>query len=301
MDVIVVTGFLGAGKTTLLKHLLESGIDREGRLAVIVNEVGEVGIDGTLLAGQNVDMVELTSGCICCTIQTDFRNAVQEIRDRVDPTVLVVEATGVAQPADILDVLFYSPLREFTSLKSLVTVVDADFFRAREVLGTFYTNQIRFADTIVLNKIDLVDPSYLDEVKDLLQQMNSESRVITTKHCNIDPAELILKSPAVDRKTRPGAHDHHHHSDWGFESFSFTSEHPLNRDRLVAFLDNLPPTIFRLKGWARFPDESALVDVTWGRHRLEPAAGSRKTSMTFVGRNCNKAQILKDLEGCLNP
>jgi len=138
MDVLLVSGFLGAGKTTLIKHLLTSEIGWIGKVAVIVNEVGEVGIDGTLLSGQNVDMVELTSGCICCTIQTDFIKAVQEIRDRVDPDFLVVEATGVAQPGDMFDILFYSPLSDFTALKNMVTVVDADFFKAREVLGTFY-------------------------------------------------------------------------------------------------------------------------------------------------------------------
>ncbi|RLC65663.1 MAG: hypothetical protein DRH97_07710, partial [Chloroflexi bacterium] len=103
IDVLLVSGFLGAGKTTLIKHLLTNETRDIGTVAVIVNELGEVGIDGTLLSGRDVDITELVSGCICCTIKTDFFMAIQEIHDRVDPDFLVVEATGVAQPGDILD------------------------------------------------------------------------------------------------------------------------------------------------------------------------------------------------------
>ncbi|MGD8761851.1 MAG: GTP-binding protein, partial [Desulfobacteraceae bacterium] len=137
MEVLLITGFLGAGKTTLIQHLLRSDFNAQEKVAVIVNEVGEIGIDGTLLAGQDVDILELTSGCICCTIKTDFFKAVQEIHRTYNPSYLVVEATGVAQPGDMLDVLFEAPLSDFSRLKKIITVVDADFFEAREVLGTF--------------------------------------------------------------------------------------------------------------------------------------------------------------------
>ena len=102
MEVFLVSGFLGSGKTTLIRHLLTSRIKDLGKIALIVNEVGEIGVDGTLLSGQNVDMVEITSGCICCTMKNDFSKAVQEIRERIKPDFLIVEATGVAQPGDIL-------------------------------------------------------------------------------------------------------------------------------------------------------------------------------------------------------
>ncbi|MGD9032522.1 MAG: GTP-binding protein, partial [Desulfobacteraceae bacterium] len=147
MDVFIVSGFLGAGKTTLIKHLLTSNIQEVGKVALIVNEVGNIGIDGTLLSGKNVDMMEITSGCICCTLKTDFSRAIQEIHDRVSPDFLVVEATGVAQPGDILDTLYEPPANKYSRIRHLVTVVDADFFKAKDMFGPFYDNQIRCADT----------------------------------------------------------------------------------------------------------------------------------------------------------
>jgi G3E family GTPase len=133
MDVFIVSGFLGAGKTTLIKHLLAWNIQGIGKIALIVNEVGNMGIDGTLLSGQNVDMMEMTSGCICCTLKSDFSRAIQEIHDRVKPDFLVVEATGVAQPGDILDTLYEPPASKYSRIRHLVTVVDADFFKAKDM------------------------------------------------------------------------------------------------------------------------------------------------------------------------
>jgi G3E family GTPase len=299
MEVIIVSGFLGAGKTTLVTHLLRSRPEESGKLAVIVNEVGEVGVDGTLLSGENVDMVELTSGCICCTIQTDFLRAVEEIRDRIDPDFLVVEATGVAQPADMFDILFHPPLSDFASLKNLVTVVDANFFRVREVLGAFYENQIRFADLLILNKIDLVGPERLREIESLLGRINTYARIWCTRNCVLDPS-LLFQANSHERHNRPHrTEEHHNHHDWGFQAFSFQDRGMIDRERLVRFLETLPETLFRLKGWVQFPEGSTFLDFTAGRYRMEPSDRPRKTAVTFVGKDCNEKEILAALKGCL--
>ncbi len=299
MEVILVSGFLGAGKTTLVSHLLKSRPEGSGKLAIIVNEVGEVGVDGTLLSGQNVDMVELTSGCICCTIQTDFLRAVEEIRSRVDPDFLVVEATGVAQPGDMFDILFHPPLSDFASLKSLVTVVDADFFKVREVLGPFYENQIRFADLLILNKIDLVEAERLREVRALLGRMNPGARIFSTKNCAVDPSLLFQAHAGVQNEGPGRAEGKHDHHDWGFQAFSFQDSGSMDRGRLVRFLESLPETLFRLKGWVQFPEGPAFLDFTAGRYRMEPFDRPRSTALAFVGRNCNEKEILDALKECV--
>ena len=191
MEIFLVSGFLGAGKTTFVKHLLTSKLRGVGKVALIVNEVGDIGIDGTLLSGQNVDMIEIASGCICCTLKTDFARAIQEIHDRVHPDFLVVEATGVAQPGEILDAVYEPPANTYSRLRHLVTVVDTDFFKAREVLGPFYNNQISCADTILLNKIDLVSPELLREIQALVREINPDARVFTTQYCAVDPHDLL--------------------------------------------------------------------------------------------------------------
>jgi G3E family GTPase len=299
MDVLLVSGFLGAGKTTLIKHLLVSGIEAGGKVAVIVNEVGDIGIDGTLLSGQNVDLLELTSGCICCTMKTDFIKAVQEIHDTVTPDYLVVEATGVAQPADVLDTFFYPPLSEVTSLGNQVTVVDAGFFKARELLGSFYEDQIRFANIIILNKIDLVESELLRDIEKMLCKMSPEARIFTAQNCVVDPS-LLVQENSGDRGIVPRVFENHNnHQRWGFQTFSFTDERPLEKSKLIRFLESLPLELFRLKGWVRFPDGSAFLDFSNGRYRFEPVDGQRPTTLAFVGRNCNKTDILSALGDCL--
>jgi len=299
MDVFIVSGFLGSGKTTLIKHLLTSPVEGIGKIALIVNEVGEVGIDGTLLSGQNVDMVEITSGCICCTLKTDFSKAVQEIHDRITPDFLVVEATGVAQPGDILNSLLDPPMNEYSRLRGLVTVVNADIFKAREVFGLFYDNQIRCADSLVLNKTDLVTPESVQEIQVVLRELNPGAVIFPTRYCAVEPSQL-LRAESDDLKAHHHApHDHDHPEEGGFQTFSFKDGHPMDREKLDEFLKSLPPTLFRLKGWVRFPEASAYLDYASGRYRIVPMDEQRSTALAFVGRNCDEIQILNTLKNCM--
>jgi len=304
MEIFLVSGFLGAGKTTFVKHLLTSKLRGVGKVALIVNEVGDIGIDGTLLSGQNVDMIEIASGCICCTLKTDFARAIQEIHDRVHPDFLVVEATGVAQPGEILDAVYEPPANTYSRLRHLVTVVDTDFFKAREVLGPFYNNQISCADTILLNKIDLVLPELLREIQALVREINPDARVFTTQYCAVDPHDLLgvglyegNERQHEDRK--PAHHQHDHPEEGGFQAFSFEGKRPFDKEKLKEFLQTLPPTLFRLKGWVRFPDSYALLNFTAGHYSFTPRNEPKKTALAFVGYNCNEIEILDALKACL--
>ena len=298
MNVFLISGFLGSGKTTLIKHFLNSRMEDIGKTALIVNEVGDIGIDGTLLSGRNVDMIEISSGCICCTLKTDFSDAVQEIHDKVKPDLLIVETTGIAQPGDILDTLCEPPLDGYSRLRSLITVIDADLFKAREIFGTFYDNQIRCADILILNKIDLVSSESLRDIRSSLKGINPEANVFQTKYCAIDPLSLFSVD-SEDGKKQQGDHSDHIHSEMGgFQSFSFEDEGPLDRKKLDEFLQALPPTLFRLKGWVRFKDSHAHLDFTAGRYRISPIDEPRKTALTFIGRNCDETGILSALKTC---
>ncbi|MBC8420836.1 MAG: GTP-binding protein [Desulfobacteraceae bacterium] len=190
MEVLLISGFLGAGKTTLINHLLSTR-DRRGKIAVIVNEAGELGIDRDLISGCNVDMIEIAGGCICCTIRTGFSDAVQEIYTKAHPDFLIAEANGVAQPGEILDILFDLPQSEFIHPRSLITVVDASFFDARKVLASFYDNQIRFADIIILNKVDQVEAGTRQEIETVLRQLNPGARLVPARYCTVEPSLLF--------------------------------------------------------------------------------------------------------------
>src|SRR5581483_8220978 len=131
-----------SGKTTLARRILERR-SKSRKMAVIVNEFGDVGVDGAILQGETVDIVELTSGCLCCTLKAPLLNAIEELRDRVNPDQVVIEATGVAEPDEMIETFADPSLRGRYDIAPLVTVVDAANFRKlREILGDFYTAQI---------------------------------------------------------------------------------------------------------------------------------------------------------------
>ena len=297
---MLITGFLGAGKTTLIRHLLGAGFNAEARVAVIVNEVGEIGIDGSVIDrqdGQDVDVMELTSGCICCTIKTDFFKAVQEIHKTINPSHLMVEATGIAQPGDMFDILCQEPVSEFSRLKSVITVVDAGFFEAREVLGTFYDNQIKCADIIILNKTDQVDNSRREEIKTVLSELNAESHILFAQHCAVD-TDTLLGLPARQQARSPADPFSHQHEQGGFSSFTFEDRRMMDKQKLDRFLESLPPNLFRCKGWVRLAEGSRLLNYTGGSYRYEPGDAEHKTTLVFIGRNCDENAIIEDLKKC---
>jgi G3E family GTPase len=299
LQILLIAGFLGAGKTTLIRHLLASPCGRGQKIAVLVNEVGKIGLDGTLLSGLNVDVVEMTSGCICCSIKTDFFKAVQEIRRRFAPEILIVEPTGVAQPGEILDILSQPPLNGFCRVQKIVTIVDAHFFKAREMLGSFYDRQILGADILLLNKIDLVGEETARAIQSRLGEMNPRARIFPTENCFLTPALLFENAPAAEARREGAGLENKDLEEEGFQAFIFEDPGVLDRGRFVRFLESLPPSLFRCKGWVRFSDSSVIVNYSGGNYRLEPALDFHPTALVLVGRKCPQDGILEALKKCL--
>jgi G3E family GTPase len=166
MQVNMIFGFLGSGKTTLVRHLLGARA-RERKLAVIVNEFGSVGIDGAILEGEAVDMIQLTSGCLCCTLKGPLLSAVEELRDKAGVEHTVIEASGVADPEEMIESFSAPEFRASVAVGPFVTVVDAAKFAVmREMLGEFYGSQVAHADIVLLNKTDLASSEQLTAVRD---------------------------------------------------------------------------------------------------------------------------------------
>lgn len=301
MEILVITGFLGAGKTTLVKHLLCSGFDKNLKVAVLVNEVGKIGIDGPEIrkeAGRDIHLLELTNGCICCTIKSSFEAAIKEIHETVAPSYLIVESTGIAQPGDLFEIFHKDSVSEFGRLKNIIAVVDASFFDAREVLGAFYENQIICADFIILNKIDQVDTHELESIKMALSRINPKSPIYPVQHGAID-ANMLLGLP--DRRKIPGSSNHflHQFELGGFHSFSFQVPHMMDKQKVDQFLETLPPNVFRCKGWIRFPEGTKHLNFVGGSYTYEISDEEHDTTLVFVGRNFEEELILKTLKMCL--
>lgn len=225
MKVNLVFGFLGSGKTTLVKHLLAQ-VGTKEKTAVIVNEFGEVGVDGDILRGQSIDVVELNSGCLCCVLKGSLLLAVEELRDKAKVQRVIVEATGVAQPAELLESLVESSANHRLQIGPLVTVVDcAKFTKLEGMLGDFYLDQIENADIVLANKLDLATAEQLSDATQRIREINPEARLLFCEQGRVEPekvfgedaSELLdrLRHELAAQGAAPGSRDHGHRTNLG--------------------------------------------------------------------------------------
>jgi G3E family GTPase len=296
IEVILLTGFLGAGKTTLLKHLLAQENDLSG-LVVLVNEFGEVGLDGRLLRGSGVELMELTNGCICCSLTVDLVLALRRIAE-MSPRRVLIEATGVAEPAKVTQALARPELARLYRLLKVVTVLDIGLWEARSVVGSLFWDQLGQADLVLINKTDTVDSSTLSA---RMKEMATELPGIETRptvHCGI-PLDIVLNGPCradqgliLPLTTRDGP------PTGPFQSIVFRAEACLDAGRLDAFLGSAPPHLYRIKGVVRFDSGTRFLNYTPGRPDWQEWPDEDPTVLVLIGRDLDEQGLLDGLGRC---
>lgn len=212
MPVTIITGFLGSGKTTLLNEILQN--KQNLKVAVLVNEFGDINIDSQMLVSNDEDMVELSNGCICCTINDGLVDAVYRVLEREDHVdYMVVETTGVADPLPIILTFLGTELRDFTNIDSILTVVDAESFDAEHFQSEAALKQITYGDIVILNKTDLATPEKLQELENFVHDVKESPRILRTTHGKV-ALPLILGvglTPSYLYTPQKEEHKHEHH------------------------------------------------------------------------------------------
>jgi G3E family GTPase len=214
MPVTIITGFLGSGKTTLLNQILKNKQDL--KVAVLVNEFGDINIDSQLLVSVDQDMVELSNGCICCTINDGLVDAVYRVLEREERIdYLVIETTGVADPLPIILTFLGTELRDLTNLDSILTLVDAEAFNQEHFQSEAALKQLTYGDIILLNKTDLVTSEKLEELQAYIRDVKAGAKILHTTYGQV-PLPLILGvrlTPQDDYTSHPEQDKHEHHHD----------------------------------------------------------------------------------------
>ena len=224
IKVDVISGFLGAGKTTLIKKLFEKSFENE-KVVLIENEFGEIGIDGTFLKSSGVEIKEINSGCICCSLVGDFKSSIMQLINDYSPTRIIIEPSGVGKLSDIVNAVINVPVE--LSLNIIATVVDGP--KAKMYMrnfGEFFNNQVEAANTIVIAKTDKMNEDGINEVIALLKEKNSEATIISTNISELDSEKILnvleqkvsLKQELIeemkrihDEEDEDEEHEHHHH------------------------------------------------------------------------------------------
>ncbi len=312
-SVVLIAGFLGAGKTTLLINILNWPGNLSGT-AILVNEFGTVGIDGEILHGLGAPVVEMANGCICCSLQVDFRRSVEDILVRFHPSRLLIEATGVADPHDIIAVLDEAPFRQKLNLTKTVTVVDADFWEAREHFGPLFYNQIKAADLILLNKVDLQPAELVRKFISEMQELCPSSSIMPTYHCRIDPDALwgLQKQtehrveslfPIYMEEEHGGVHEHHHGEsnarELGYVAFSFETSAPFSEECFRLFMAVAPPHLYRIKGYVFLGGKWVFVNHVGGKTEWGDSSPKDLSRLAFVGWQVEEKPLLARLKECL--
>ncbi|NDJ16327.1 cobalamin biosynthesis protein CobW [Myxacorys almedinensis] len=309
IPVTVITGFLGSGKTTLIRHLLQNNGGR--RIAVLVNEFGELGIDGELLRSCEIcpedapqsNIVELTNGCLCCTVQEEFLPTMLELlkrRDRLD--CILVETSGLALPKPLIKAFRWHEIRNAATVDGVITVVDCEAVLSGRLatdldaiaaqrqadpnldhetpLSELFEDQLACADLVILNKTDLVDPQAQAKVRNRVEQELSRAVKIVTNGrqgdtIQFDPNLLLGFNAAVEDalESRPSHHDteeEHDHDDT-IESTHIVVDRAFNPEALRAQLEKLveEQEIYRVKGFVSVPNKSMRLVVQGVGARFE--------------------------------
>ena len=315
IPVTVITGYLGSGKTTLLNHILAGQNKR--KVAVIVNEFGEVGIDGQLIEQDGDEqLIEFNNGCLCCTVRGDLIETIGKLRQRSgELDAIMIETTGLADPAPVASTFFVSEeVRADTRLDAFITVVDAVNLEKNLEQSVEAQEQVAFADIVIVNKTDLASEEQLKRIERRVRALNPLARMHRSAHSVID-LDLILNVNAFQLEAKLQVDpafldDHEHEHDPAITSIVLREDRPIDMNRFMSWMAPLlqregdrylrTKGVFNAKGFdQRVVFQSVRMLTTMARFHAWGAGEARRTEYVVIGRDLDREILAAGLATCI--
>lgn len=298
----IISGFLGAGKTTLIKKLLEEKLRTE-KPVIIENEFGEIGIDGTILKKSGIEIKEINSGCICCSLVGEFEKSIREVISQFQPQRVIIEPSGIGMLSEVIKACTSPRIKAQLSLNMVITVVDIQNFEMYlENFGEFFSNQIKHAKTIVLSRTQDAAPEQVESAVRSIRKLNSCANIVTTPWAQLQAEQLIALAEGKDSLEHshhhPGCecegHFHVHQGDKGFEVWSKETPREFPEKELKRILKNLEDVslvgrVLRGKGIVQTGHEQWVqFDLVPGEASVRRAEPDYSGRLCIIGQNLNR-------------
>ncbi len=296
IPIYILSGFLGAGKTTLLRNLLVQEKELGTRVAVLMNELGEISIDSHAVDGET-PLKELLNGCVCCTIQGQLEAQLQELITLHDLDAIYLETTGVAHPLEVVDACMSPILVEKLNVEAVISIIDAKRWIDRKHLNpqlqTLLIEQVKHADVLLLNKVDELSDSIQSKLTFEIQNINPNGKLLLTTFANLNLKDIQVLQ-RLKREKHETVHVQHQLQ---LKTFVYKFSSPIDFDEFENWLRGMPDNIYRIKGYIRFThsDTLYLFQYSYGMPFYMKELVKIPTNLVFIGENLPVEKIKKDL------
>lgn len=296
VEVYILSGFLGAGKTTLLQNILSEEQQSDRKIAVIMNELGEVSIDSNAIP-EETPLKELLNGCVCCTIQGQLEVQLENMLREYHLDAIYIETTGVAHPIEVLDACLSPLFADRLNVRAILTIVDAKRWQNKASLSIqlrkLLMEQVAHADVVLVNKIDSLSENEKATIISEIQALNPNGKLFMTEFARI-PLSSIQTSKINQKHQHEQAHVQNH---LHLRSYVHSFTKPVDLEKFEQFLREMPDTIFRIKGYIRFSHskDSFLFQYSYGMPLYMKEPMNRKQTLVFIGENLDHITLQNQL------
>ncbi len=297
-EVYIIGGFLGSGKTTLLQNIMKQEKETGRKIAVLLNELGRISIDSAILEDEDIPFKEMFDGCICCTISDKLEGQLQSLLHENDLDAIYIETTGAAHPVEVLDSIMSPLLVKQLEYRGIITVVDISRWKDRDKLSVqikaLLTEQIRHADTILLNKADDVSERERGSILFEVQAINGEALCLFTNQSRINIGDFQRRTVRKERQNKPG----HSIADLHLQTILYTFSKSIQYDSFEKWIKSLPDTVYRIKGYIGFTHSSYpfLFQYSYGTPVVIQELIKMPLNIVIIGENLQEEEIIQQLE-----